>query len=176
MKQDCPNGHEYTELNSYIDKSGYRHCRTCRRERMKIRRPKTVGQGGHNKAKTHCPAGHAYTDKNTLKCKNRRSCRECAKANSLRQNVKRYGITVEQFLEMFAKQGGKCLICTQSFEKLRSPHIDHNHNCCSKQLRSCGKCVRGLLCRQCNILLGVAKENPEILAAAATYLNNNQSN
>jgi hypothetical protein len=34
-KTECPDGHPYDGANTYIDKSGRRHCRTCRRARTK---------------------------------------------------------------------------------------------------------------------------------------------
>jgi hypothetical protein len=33
-------------------------------------------------------------------------------------------------------------------------HVEHDHACCQRKNRSCGKCVRGLLCHTCNIALG----------------------
>lgn len=70
------------------------------------------------------------------------------------QNLKyRYGITLERWQAMYDKQGGRCAIC-QRKAKL---NVDHNHGCpngCTGA-RSCGMCVRGLLCYDCNqILLG----------------------
>jgi hypothetical protein len=47
--------------------------------------------------------------------------------------------------------------------------VDHDHTCCSEE-GSCGKCVRGLIHRHCNTLLGLALEDPSILRAAVTYL------
>lgn len=32
IKTHCVNGHEYTPENTYVPKSGFRNCRTCRRE------------------------------------------------------------------------------------------------------------------------------------------------
>jgi hypothetical protein len=64
----------------------------------------------------------------------------------------RYGITPAQYDEMLARQGGVCGICKGP------PHgrsttvyfsVDHDHACCPGP-RSCGKCVRGLLCLRCN--------------------------
>lgn len=61
----------------------------------------------------------------------------------------RYGITRETYNEMLENQGGGCAICAR-----KSPgngkgdqyfDVDHCHET--------GK-VRGLLCRQCNVLLG----------------------
>jgi len=33
-KTECPQGHGYTEENTYVDKQGKRHCRTCNRIRQ----------------------------------------------------------------------------------------------------------------------------------------------
>jgi hypothetical protein len=35
VKTHCPKGHSYEGLNLYIDKSGRRHCRECRRARSR---------------------------------------------------------------------------------------------------------------------------------------------
>lgn len=47
--------------------------------------------------------------------------------------------------------------------------IDHDHSCCSGAGRSCGKCVRGALCGNCNNMLGHAKTR-ENLIRGASYL------
>jgi len=178
IKTECPKGHSYTEENSYIDKNGYRHCRTCRLERMRERRKDNprVGRGVNNASKTECSKGHPYDEKNTIKYKKpngkfARHCRACARLNGKVQNVKRYGITVEQFDALLEMQDSKCAICKGKFwDEVSSPHIDHDHTCCPQQQKSCGKCIRGLLCRGCNQLLGVAKDDIEVLKAAIKYL------
>lgn len=38
-KTHCANNHAYTQDNTYTDPLGYRHCRTCRREVDRNRRP-----------------------------------------------------------------------------------------------------------------------------------------
>jgi hypothetical protein len=48
--------------------------------------------------------------------------------------------------------------------------IDHDHGCCPARKRSCGKCVRGLLCVRCNVGLSYFGDNPESLAAAGAYV------
>ena len=179
MKSTCPQGHRYTEKNSYIDKDGYRHCRTCRLERMRDRRKDNVrvGRGVNNASKTECPKGHPYDEENTITYvrkatgKARRACRACARANSLKQNVKLYGITVKQFEALLEKQDQKCFICARLFWKECSgPNIDHDHTCCSKQRSSCGKCIRGFLCANCNVGLGYFMDNPDLLEKSAKYL------
>ena len=59
----------------------------------------------------------------------------------------RYGITEEQYDELLEKQGNACAVCSVSFDTVH-PNVDHDHNCCPGT-RSCGKCLRGLLCSNC---------------------------
>ena len=81
-----------------------------------------------------------------------RVCKHCFKE-------KVYGITLEKFERMVELQENKCAICEEVFTKV--PCIDHNH--------STGA-VRQLLCKECNLVLGLAKEKPETLVKAAAYL------
>ena len=59
-------------------------------------------------------------------------------------------------------QNGRCAICkTDSPGGKGNWHLDHCHD---------SKNVRGLLCGTCNVGLGMFKDNPLLLAAAADYL------
>jgi hypothetical protein len=46
--------------------------------------------------------------------------------------------------------------------------VDHDHECCPGP-RSCGKCVRGLICNECNLALGLGQD-PQTLRSLADYL------
>lgn len=51
-------------------------------------------------------------------------------------------------------------------------HVDHDHSCCPGN-ESCGNCVRGALCRTCNILLGWverAGDSRSILSGLEKYI------
>lgn len=82
-----------------------------------------------------------------------------------------YGISEEQFLQKLSGQNGMCQICRTPFGKdlINKPYIDHDHSCCRGN-RSCGKCVRDLLCMRCNLLIGYAQESPQVLEEAASYI------
>jgi len=74
-----------------------------------------------------------------------------------------YGITVDDYDHMYTTQKGCCAICgVHQSETVRKFHVDHCH--------STGK-IRGLLCQDCNHLLGRAKDTREILSNAIAYLN-----
>lgn len=94
-------------------------------------------------------------------------CLDCCNDRGLRS---KYGLTREAYDEMKAHQGGGCAICGAP-ESLRGTRlaVDHDHSCCPGR-RSCGACVRGLLCNECNTLLGKAGDDPERLMRAARYL------
>jgi hypothetical protein len=70
----------------------------------------------------------------------------------------KYGLGLDQWEQLLVDQSGRCDICE---EPLLDPHVDHDH-------RS-GK-VRALLCRGCNVVLGLMADDPVRLANAAAYL------
>lgn len=80
-----------------------------------------------------------------------------------------YGLTPEAYAALLAAQGGKCKICRRDNSAKRRFHVDHDHACCPGTY-TCGRCVRGILCKDCNQLLGFAREDPAVLSAAIGYL------
>lgn len=100
----------------------------------------------------------------------RSHCNECRVEDSRWRSVaKKYGLSRAQYAELFASQGGACAICRKPPPPSRQLAVDHDHRCCPGEA-TCGKCIRGLLCTDCNHLLGQAGDDPEVLRAAAAYL------
>jgi hypothetical protein len=65
-----------------------------------------------------------------------------------------YKMTIEDYESLLLSQGGHCALCqvVQGDDKRRMA-VDHDHECCSGT-RSCGKCLRGILCADCNRKVG----------------------
>jgi hypothetical protein len=86
----------------------------------------------------------------------------------LRWNLRRikYGVTREVWNAMLKRQHGTCAISGCDREPAV---IDHDHACCPGE-KSCGKCVRALLCHRCNQGLGRFQDSPALLRSAADYL------
>ena len=74
---------------------------------------------------------------------------------------KKYGITPEDWDNMFATQGGGCAICKGSCSTGRKLAVDHCHTTGA---------VRGLLCARCNQGLGYFEDDADRLDAATKYL------
>lgn len=86
------------------------------------------------------------------------------------RNLLRHGVTLDQYDALLAAQGGGCAICGSTNPRGRGRfHVDHDHACCPGK-KSCGSCVRGLLCGNCNPGLGAFGDDPDRLLAAAAYL------
>lgn len=88
-------------------------------------------------------------------------------SRKFRSRLRNYGIDESQYFAMLRKQKGRCAICKEPAKDLML-HIDHDHRCCERG--SCGRCVRGLLCANCNKAIGMFKESPESLWNAMKYL------
>jgi hypothetical protein len=82
-----------------------------------------------------------------------------------RRRHRAFGVGPEAYQKLLAEQDGLCAICRVA----PAEAIDHDHQCCPRQ-QSCGRCVRGLLCGNCNKGLGNFQDDPELLAAARDYL------
>lgn len=76
---------------------------------------------------------------------------------------RRYGISEYELLDMLEKQGGKCAICGVEIES-HNVCVDHCHT---------SNLVRGILCRQCNVGLGMFKDSVSTLKKAIEYLARN---
>ncbi|WP_409331143.1 endonuclease VII domain-containing protein [Trujillonella humicola] len=88
--------------------------------------------------------------------------------------VRTYGITWQEYDALLAKQGGGCAICGGPPGERYSLHVDHDHACCSGS-RSCGACIRGLLCHGCNSGLGSFRDDRARLEAAVAYLQDQEA-
>ena len=82
--------------------------------------------------------------------------------------LKMYGITLDEYNEILQQQHGVCAICKQPetsvdsrTNQVRNLAVDHCHTTNK---------VRGLLCNNCNNMLGRSKDNVVILANAIDYL------
>lgn len=72
---------------------------------------------------------------------------------------KEFNLTPQDVEAMRTTQENRCRICSKIFDK--TPHVDHDHET--------GK-VRELLCGPCNSVIGLVKEDTNILLAAIKYL------
>ena len=84
----------------------------------------------------------------------------------------KHNLSLERYREILAAQDGKCAICAADHPadiRARRFHVDHDHKCCPGR-KSCGQCVRGLLCRACNTALGNFQDDIDRLMSAAAYL------
>ena len=82
-------------------------------------------------------------------------------AQKRRARLKNYGLSDDKFIEIVSAQNGLCAICKGPPPLDRPLFVDHSH--------STGN-IRGLLCRRCNTLIGLAEDNCSILGEAITYL------
>lgn len=86
-----------------------------------------------------------------------------------------YQLTLKSYDEMVAAQKGACAICGKMNPNGYNLFVDHDHSCCNSS-KSCGECIRGLLCRRCNLGIGNFLDDVLLLKKAIEYLNDYNSN
>lgn len=78
-----------------------------------------------------------------------------------------FGLDAETYRTRMAQQQHRCAVCRRKFGNKFRPHVDHNHGT--------GE-FRGLLCRDCNLMLGYARDRMVILLRAVRYLGKYRTN
>jgi hypothetical protein len=150
---------------SKTNKSGYNyHCKKCDSD---IGKKRTAIEKAADKVIPHvkkCPTCKTSKLSNQFsKCASRKDgldirCKSCSSYSSKIQHYKKlYGFTTEQAKNHLSNQIGACKICSKE-TKL---YVDHNH--------TTGK-VRGLICNNCNTVLGHAKESIDVLLKTIEYI------
>ena len=92
----------------------------------------------------------------------------CSRCHNLYQ---RYKINYAEFLDLLESQNRQCGICSRDLDietdiRHRQCVIDHCHGT---------KVVRGILCHNCNLMLGYAKDRAVVLQEAILYLDKTRS-
>lgn len=86
---------------------------------------------------------------------------------------RRHGMSRADRERLLDEQEGLCLVCEEEIPPdgrgwMRGA-VDHDHSCCPGS-ESCGGCVRGILCKNCNFAIGLMNDSAERLRSAADYL------
>lgn len=89
---------------------------------------------------------------------------------------RKYKLTVARWEELLRSQNGVCALCGEPESKTHNRSgdlirlaVDHDHRCCPGSM-TCGRCVRGLLCYECNLLVGKVEAKPGLAIRFADYL------
>lgn len=178
---------------------GYKYPNRKRTQKHSIETRQKIGEGAkktRSSERMECPYGCGVVSNHGAISRHVKSAHEfvCAisgcpetqhKGNGFcgphwrkQQNLYQYGMTLGGYVELYEAQDGRCAICLRELRlevrtvdhltKNLVGHVDHNHKCCDKG--ACERCRRGLLCGNCNNLLGHAKENISVLQSAIEYL------
>jgi hypothetical protein len=83
--------------------------------------------------------------------------------------MKSYGMTPQEFMEMYERQSRRCGICEKGIALNVADGASVRNRAVVDHCHSTGV-VRGLLCDPCNNMLGRASDNPATLRRAAEYV------
>jgi hypothetical protein len=107
-----------------------------------------------------------------LSVKSKRLCDACLQISISRQNrdgnLRKYGLNSDSYEALLESQGRRCVGCRMHVDEHlhrfgKSFSVDHHHICCPDK-SSCGTCVRGLLCNNCNAGYALLGEDVGVMA------------
>ena len=161
----CDRDRGVEEFNKCQKNGTQRYCKDCARESHRARtadrranpppKPefKTCGRCGELKPNEAFTVESSKPNGLSFYCK---TCESDRKRESL------YGVTPERFAEILESQNGACALCLCPEPNGKGAwHVDHCHET---------GVVRGLLCNNCNLMLGYSRDNPNTHRRAVEYL------
>lgn len=130
-------------------------------ERYRTRHPEKIIEAREKHKPKRIPVDAAYRKTDAYK-----QSQKAYRASETYLNAQlqwKYGISVSDYYRMLDEQKGLCAACGEPLilNGLKRPAIDHNH---------ITKKVRGVIHSWCNLTIGQAKENPNLLRKLAEYL------
>lgn len=84
--------------------------------------------------------------------------RAIARKSARKRRLRLLGFSEDEYGKLLKESNGNCAICKKQSTKL---NLDHHHQ---------SNTVRGLLCTQCNFMIGFSKDSIDILKQAINYL------
>lgn len=188
-QKQCTSCKKHLAISQFHLSNGQRapYCKTCvkqQTERVFSKRALTVRPIPEMKKCSKCgelKSGQSFYNSNSTTDGRSTYCKECsikaAKESGARLVfevgllkipkkkvsawMREFRLDYDQILALLHKSQASCEICGKLFSEVREIHLDHDH---SKGT------VRGVLCLNCNLMLGHAKDNPAILSKAVLYL------
>ena len=143
-------------------------CSICKEEKEldKFNKRKERKDGYESRCK-ECQKATREANPNYKETQRKANAKQDAKRKGKRWGYhlsKTYGLSEESYYKMYEEQDGRCAICDKKENK--EEHygkfvVDHCHNTGH---------VRGLLCNQCNLMIGNAKDDTTTLNNAIKYL------
>lgn len=86
---------------------------------------------------------------------------------------RKHGLDDAGWARMWAEQEGLCYLCHREMDlsNTRDTVVEHWHGCSAHGPKfSCSACRRGLACQACNVIVGMARDDPELLRVVADSL------
>lgn len=103
-----------------------------------------------------------YYQKNKNRLREKRRSRTISQERLRKYALKyHYNLSIEDYEAFIVVQKGRCAICGSIFTNNNKPHVDHSH--------TTGQ-VRGLLCKKCNIGLGMFSDDMTLFQMVIKYL------
>lgn len=169
--KECSICHEVLPFSDfYLDKNKTRgitsSCKKCSRKYNK------ENHASREKTREYYYSGNRYKEvqkrKKELQELKDRFLEYGVRWKTLSYFKQTYNITIEEYLQLIIDCDNKCIVCNTSFkDNTKNRHVDHDH--------ATGK-VRGILCGNCNIALGLLKDNPNTISNLLDYINKQYDN
>jgi hypothetical protein len=159
LQVECKRGHRIDDPSNVRLYRGHRTCLTCRRDRLRERRATDPIYAEKVRAQTR--AHNARRRSDPTYAANRAISTGISRLHRL------YGLTLEEYEAMERSQDGVCAICRKPTSYRRKDGslgrlaVDHDHKT--------GR-IRGLLCDQCNRMIGHLDKDPLRALGALVYL------